>query len=451
MGSLGWRAVLTLVVLAVASAAAAQGRGPSAEADVVVKTNLQTTPEHTKMYVSTLQRYARMCLAGLTSRREAAASDPLQDGAAQYRLTVVHAGSVAVGNKAEIGRPMERSSPSVHYLLTRQKGTFGFELSRWTGTAYTSTDKWTSSFATTHQSVIPSGVTRSDISKWRKTAIMRTYPEAVKDGILNHILPIRVVRTVGPPGGEQNVVLAVTNQALWPLKAAKIGITWSDTRPRQAYRYHADLNYSGLLMPGEKTTLQGKAKVWNISYYYELAMPTQITAMPTFDPLRGPVWVRRHVGLMKEAGTRPAALRLVERAMGRLTPLEMKVAAEALIELLAHDAPQSEADVPKDARRLLEQIGQPAVPFLADALAHDNPGMRLGAACVFQKIKVTDPTVIDRLRTALKDACEPVRAAAAKALEAGGVKAEAEPDPEPDATQQQDPKVSETDSKGGLP
>ena len=436
MGSLGWRAALVIVSLAVPAAAAAQGEGPSAEADVVVKSDVRISPEHTKMYVSTLQRYARMCLGGLTSRSAAASSAPPQDGAAHYRLTVVHAGSVVAGNRAEIGRPTERSSSSAHYVLTQQKGKFEFELSRWTGTAYTSTDKWTSSFATTHQTIIPSGVTRSDISKWRETAIMRTYPEAVRDGILNHLLPIRVVRTAGPPGGAQNVVLSITNEALWPLKAAKIGIMWSDARPRQAYRYHADLDYSGLLMPGEKATLQGSGKVLHIAYYYELEMPTQISVMPTFDPMRGPVWVRRHVELMKEAGTRPAALRLIERSLGRLTPLETKVAAEALIELLAHDAPQSEADVPQDARRLLEQIGQPAVPLLADALAHDNPGRRLGAACVFQKIKVTDRTALERLRAALKDVCEPVRVAAAKALEANGVKVQAEPD----ATQPPDPK-----------
>jgi len=430
MGRLGWRAALALAAVAVPVAAAGARGTPVAEVDVVAKTNLRITPEHTEMYVSTLGRYARMCLGGLTPRSVKAAAQP-QDGAAHYRLTVLHTGSVVPASKPKIGRAVERSDPSGRYLLTQQKGKFQFELTRWSGAAYESVDKWTSEFSTIHHTPIPTEVPPSGIPKWQRTAIMRAYPEAVRDGILDHLLPIRVVRTFGPPGGTQNVVLTVTNQSLWPLKGAAIVVSWTDRRARQPHRYRADVRYAGLLMPGETVTLKGAGQVSHVTYYYEFALPLQITAMPTFDPNRGPVWVRRHVASMKDPATRAMGARLIERSLGRFVPTETKAAVEALLDLLAHDAPQTDADVLPEARMLLERIGQPAVPLLADALANENPGIRLGAACVLQKVKVTDRGVLARLQTALKDACEPVRAAAAKALEANGAKAEVQPDAKP--------------------
>lgn len=424
MGSLGWRMVLALTALALPVAAAAQGEKPNAEVDVVIKTNLRIAPEHTKMYQSMLGMYTRQCLGGLAARpRDGAPAQP-EDGAATYRFTVVHAGSILVASAPKIGRPVERDDPSVHYLETQQKGRFQFNLTKWTGRAYESVDKWTSNYSTAHYTVIPAGTGRKDMPKWRKVALMRAYPKAVKRGILDHILPIKVVRTFGGPGGTQNIIVAVANESLWPLKTLKIVIMWPQQQGREACRYHAELNYSGPLMPGEKTTLRGKGTVAGATYHYELTTPMEIAAVPAFDPNRGPLWIRRHVEAMKDEATRSAAARVVERSLGWLTPVEMKATVAALIELLARDAPKGEADVPQGARVLLERIGRPAVPLLADALTHDNPGIRLGAACVFQKIKVTDRAVLSRLRDALKDECEPVRAAAAKALEAGGVKAE---------------------------
>ena len=431
MGSFGWRAAWVLAALAVPVAAGAQPTTPDAEVDVVIKTNLQIAPEHTEMYTSTLERYVGICLAGLTGRSAKPAPAEPQDGAAYYRLTVVHTGSVVVATASKISRAVDPDDSSIHYLLAQQKGKYEFELTRWTGTAYESADKWTSDFATSHHTVVAPGLSRAEMAKWRKIALMRAYPEAVKEGILNHLLPVRVLRTYGRAGGTQNVIVSLTNESLWPLKAAKVGVAWSDQKTREPCRYYVELNYAGLLMPGEKTRLEGAGGARRAVYHYEVAMPMEIMVMPTFDPMRGPLWVRRHVEAMKNPAAREAAARVVERSLGRFVPLEMKAAAEALIGLLAHEAPRGETDVPQDVRSLLEQIGQPAVPLLADGLAHANPGIRLGAACVLQKIKVTDRAVLSRLRAALKDACEPVRAAAAKALEASGVKAEAEPDAEP--------------------
>lgn len=420
MGSLRWRMTLVLTALALPVAAAAQDRKPNPEVDVLVETNLRIAPEHTEKYKSLLGTYARQCLGGLAAKPRKDAPAQPEDGAAYYRLAVAHAGSIVVANSPKIDRAADRSDGSVRYLLARQKGRFQFDLTRWTGKAYESVDKWTSDFSTVHYTPVSPDMTRSDIPKWRKEALMRAYPNAVKDGILEHILPIKVVRTFGQPGGTQSLVVALANESLWPLKTVKIVILWPKQHGKEAYRYRAELNYSGLLMPTEKTTLRGKGTVMAGAYRYELAMPMQITATPTFDPNRGPLWLRRQVEAMKHSATRSAAVRIMERSLGWLTPVETKTAVSALIQLLARDAPQGEADVPRGARVLLEKIGRPAVPLLADALTHDNPGIRLGAACVLQKIRVTDQTVLSRLRDALKDDCQPVRAAAAKALEASG-------------------------------
>jgi len=433
MRRLGWPTALALAALAVPVAAATRRRGPIPEVDVAVKTNLRLAPEHTEAYLATLFSYSRMCLGGLFDRAAKVTSGQMEDGAAHYRLTVVHTGTLVTANSPKVARAVRKDDSSAQYLLTQQKGRFQFDLARWTGTAYESVGAWTSNFATVHHTTVPAGVKRAEMPKWRRTATMRADPEAVKAGILGRLLPVRVLRTTGPPGGTQHVVVSLANESLWPLKTAKVSLAWSDQKSRQPGRYYAELNYAGLLMPGQKTTLRGTGDPRNVSYVYELARPMQITVNPTFDPTRGPVWVRRHTELMKQPASRSAAARVIQRALGRMTPLEMKVVAEALVALLAHDAPRSDADVPQDVRRLLEQVGSPAVPLLADGLTNENPGIRLGAACVLQHIKVTDPAVHSRLRAALKDACEPVRAAAAKALEANGWK----PQPEPDATQPQ--------------
>ncbi|HUU10779.1 MAG TPA: HEAT repeat domain-containing protein [Phycisphaerae bacterium] len=412
-----------LAVLAAAVAAHAQPQKSKRELDVVAKTALRIAPEHTESYESLLWEQARLCLGGLVAKLGDRPSKRPADGEAYFRLTIEHTGTVSVDKALKTEVSLVPNTGSAQYVLTRQKGNCKFRLARWKGKAYETVDEWSSEFTANHYEVVPPGLPQADLPKWRKISLMRAGPDGVRQGILDHLLPIEVIDSSGTPGSAQTIRMKVTNKAPWPLASLKVVIFWCEKTGKKTQRYTATLNHRGLLMPGQAATLTGRGDPVETSYPHELLVPVVITALPTFDPSHGPMWVRRQVEAMKGATgeARERAAREVERYIGRMTAAEAQMAVAALMPLLAVDAPKSEADSPLDVRRLLEMMGRPAIPLLADALKHENAGMRLGAALLFQGLRTSDPAIIERLREALKDPCEPVRAAAAKALQACGV------------------------------
>ena len=412
-----------VAVLAAAVAASAQQEKSKCELDVVAKTALRIAPEHTENYESLLWEQARECLGGLVAKRGDKPSKRPADGEAYFRLTIQHTGSIAVDKGLKTEAPILANNLQIQYVLTRQKGKCEFRLARWTGSAYETVDQWSSEFTANHFEVVPPDMPQGDLPKWRKISLMRAAPDGVRQGILEHLLPIKVTDSAGTPGSAQAITMTVTNKSPWPLQSAKVVITWCEKTGKETHRYNAVLNHSGLLMPGDSATLTGRGDPLKATYPHELSEPVRIMALPTFDPSHGPMWVRRQVEAMKGVAGEPRerAAREVERYIGRMTAAEAQMAVAALMPLLAVDAPKSETDSPEDVRRLLEMIGRPAIPPLTEALKHENAGIRLGAALLFQRLRGSDQPIIDRLREALKDPCEPVRAAAAKALEACGV------------------------------
>ncbi len=412
-------------------AAPGPGADDKPELDIVVKTSLRVTPQHTEAYLAAMRAGAEECLGGLVQPGAPAAAPA--DGAARYRLLVEYVGTVKVAPAVmyeQATRSASRAMTEGHrtadvegaFLSSKQTGNFRFQLTKWNGTKYIPVENWTVPYADTYHHPVDKAVSNKEMGPYRNAALMKTLPDGLPDALLGHLLPVRIVKSAGSPGTAQTVTLSVQNRSPWPLKKLDARLEWSDERSKDRYRYAVEIAHSGLLMPGKQVILTGKGEPMEVTWVWEAQQPARLRAAPLFDPTRGPEGIARLVAVMKgkDAEGRKQGLDSIKALIPEMTPEEAEASVDNLATFLASDAPTAEADLPADVLQTLLEVGRKSAVAFAGALRHENPGVRLGACCVLEQLQVSDKAILTRLRSMVNDKSEVVAKAASKALTAAG-------------------------------
>jgi hypothetical protein len=412
-------------------AAPGLGAADKPELDIVVKTSLRVTPQHTEAYLAAMRAGAETCLGGLV--QPGAPAGAPADGAARYRLLIEYAGTVKMAPAViyeQATRSASRAMTEGHrtvdvegaFLSSKQTGNFRFQLTRWNGTKYVAVENWAAPYADTYRLPVDKAVSNKEMGPYRNAALMKTLPDGLTDALLGHLLPVRIVKSSGSPGTAQTVTVSVQNRSPWPLKRLDARLEWSDERSKDRYRYGVEITHSGLLMPGKQVILTGKGEPMEVTWCWEAQQPARLQASPLFDPTRGPEGISRLVAGMKgkDAEGRKQGLEALGVLAPEMVPEESAAAVDGLAMFLSHDAPTAEADLPQDVLRTLVEVGRKSAAAFTGALRHENPGVRLGACWVLEQLQVSDKAILARLRSMVNDKSEAVAKAAAKALTAAG-------------------------------
>ncbi|KPJ71115.1 MAG: hypothetical protein AMS14_09520 [Planctomycetes bacterium DG_20] len=291
MGGSARFVMLSVAVLVVAGGLAplrVHGAEPVPELDVVARTAVRVSPQHTQMVLWGLTDYARQCLTGLVSKSAPDYGEAPKDGAARFRLLIEHTASLKTPTPVhEVLLNGDFYSP---FLVTQEKGAYRFRLTQWQESRYVNVAEWTSPYAVTHRFPLPKSYDSRDLAGLRENALMGASPKSIKQALLDRILPIRIGQSQGDVGRPQSCQVIVKNASRWPLKSLKAALEWPDARARgqaRYTRYGATITLAQALAPGQHIVLPCTGTPLNRRFRWEYLEPMAIEASPVFAPAEG--------------------------------------------------------------------------------------------------------------------------------------------------------------------
>ena len=229
--------------------------------DIVVLTNLATSKEHAAAYVQSLRSEAERVYQGLNVKVYED-DEKAQEGAARYRLTIDHKGTVTLGNALTVRSGFPKSDiktfvngnrvnivvgtdykyhQSIWYLPAAHKGTLAFKFQQWDGKAYKTLESWTIAAPERDEvleskGMLPVADLVQDGTKVKinlKPMCPKTLAEAKKDALMmltagefSRSLHARlakgtVLKAKGDGSGMVDLEILVENKSPWPIKQAK--------------------------------------------------------------------------------------------------------------------------------------------------------------------------------------------------------------------------------------
>jgi len=261
------------------------GAEPAPELDIVVRTAVRASPDHTRMVQEKLLAYARECLSGVVASEAPPQGEAPKDGAARFRLFIEHAATLKTASGADKDTVLTDKDYFSRFLVTQEKGAYKFRLAQWKDSRYVNVDKWSSSYAVEHRLPLKDSFTSREAPAIRERALQFAYPKHVRPALLGHLLPIRIGQSRGVAGKTQSCQVIVKNASPWPLKSLEATLQWPDPRARGKVRYEGAIALTEPLAPGRQKAVLCTGEPLTLDYRWQYLKPMAVEASPVFAPV----------------------------------------------------------------------------------------------------------------------------------------------------------------------
>lgn len=256
-----WARILVVFSVCVPLVAFAAAQEPEYDVDIVASTNLSVSKEHTAAYLSGLASEGEAAFSSLRVRMYEPEEKP-KDGAAHYRFSVEHKGTVTVGStmtsrggfpKSDIktfanGKRLDivvgtdfKYHQTMWYLPVSHKGTLAFKFQKWDGSAYKVLESWSITAPDADEVAEAKGMLQvadlvqdgnkvkidlkpkcpKTLAQAKNDALMKLMAGEFSRSIHSKFAKGTVAKTKADGSGMAEVEVLVENKSPWPLKQAK--------------------------------------------------------------------------------------------------------------------------------------------------------------------------------------------------------------------------------------